>query len=128
MSETIFTSPTPEQRRNILAEYGFTYDKRIRERECLDITSLSRTTRWQFENEGKFPARCHFGRNSCAWLLSDVLWWVRNPPAVTNVNNPTDDPSKDECSGLLSTGCEPRWGKGNPLPFGGFPGSALLKR
>ncbi|MGM1186226.1 phage minor tail protein L [Serratia liquefaciens] len=42
--------------------------------------------------------------------------------------NPTDDPSKDDCSGLLSTGCEPRWGKGNPLPFGGFPGSALLKR
>ncbi|MDE9477275.1 phage minor tail protein L [Xenorhabdus bovienii] len=42
--------------------------------------------------------------------------------------NPTDDPSKDACSGLLSTGCEPRFGKGNQLPFGGFPGSALLKR
>lgn len=42
--------------------------------------------------------------------------------------NPVSDPSKDACSGLLSTGCEPRWGKGNPLPFGGFPGSALLKR
>ncbi|WP_038180280.1 phage minor tail protein L, partial [Xenorhabdus bovienii] len=24
--------------------------------------------------------------------------------------NPTDDPSKDACSGLLSTGCEPRFG------------------
>jgi predicted DNA-binding transcriptional regulator AlpA len=40
------------------------------------------------EQEGRFPPRCHFGRNSCAWLLSDVLWWVRNPPAVPNVNNP----------------------------------------
>ncbi|MCG3461060.1 phage minor tail protein L [Xenorhabdus bovienii] len=42
--------------------------------------------------------------------------------------NPTDDPSKDACSGLLSTGCEPRFGKGNQLPLGGFPGSALLRR
>ncbi|HEC1648462.1 MULTISPECIES: phage minor tail protein L [Yersinia] len=42
--------------------------------------------------------------------------------------NPTDDPSKDKCSGLLSTGCETRFGKGKPLPFGGFPGSALIKR
>ncbi|MCY0464308.1 transcriptional regulator, partial [Klebsiella pneumoniae] len=25
---------------------------------------------------------------SCACLLSDVLWWVRNPPAVENVNTP----------------------------------------
>jgi predicted DNA-binding transcriptional regulator AlpA len=40
------------------------------------------------EQQGRFPPRCHFGRNSCAWLLSDVLWWVRNPPAVENVNNP----------------------------------------
>ncbi|WP_117035394.1 helix-turn-helix transcriptional regulator, partial [Klebsiella pneumoniae] len=46
------------------------------------------STRWYMENEGKFPPRCHFGRNSCAWLLSDVLWWVRNPPAVENVNTP----------------------------------------
>ncbi|PHM54878.1 phage minor tail protein L [Xenorhabdus hominickii] len=42
--------------------------------------------------------------------------------------NPTDDPSKDDCSGLLSTGCELRFGKGNRSPFGGFPGFVLLKR
>ncbi|CDG87292.1 phage minor tail protein L [Xenorhabdus bovienii] len=42
--------------------------------------------------------------------------------------NPTDDPSKDACSGLLSTGCEPRFGKGNQLPHGGFLGSALMRR
>ncbi|PAX10227.1 helix-turn-helix transcriptional regulator [Klebsiella pneumoniae] len=88
MSNTLFTPPTPEQRRNILAEYGIKFDRRIRENECFEITSLSRSTRWHMENEGKFPPRCHFGRNSCAWLLSDVLWWVRNPPAVENVNTP----------------------------------------
>ncbi|CAM7119301.1 MULTISPECIES: helix-turn-helix transcriptional regulator [Enterobacteriaceae] len=88
MSNTRFTPPTPEQRRTILAEYGIKFDRRIRESECFEITSLSRSTRWHMENEGKFPPRCHFGRNSCAWLLSDVLWWVRNPPAVENVNTP----------------------------------------
>lgn len=84
----IFLSPSPEQRRSIRAEYGIQYDRRIRERECSDITSLSRSTRFNMENENRFPARCHFGRNSCAWLLSDVLWWVRNPLPVENVNNP----------------------------------------
>lgn len=88
MSKTIFTPPTPEQRRNILEEYGIKFDRRIRESECFEITSLSRSARWHMENEGKFPARCHFGRNSCAWLLSDVLWWIRNPPSVENVNTP----------------------------------------
>ncbi|HEY0209512.1 helix-turn-helix transcriptional regulator [Acerihabitans sp.] len=88
MPNLTYTPPTPEQRRSLLSEYGIPYDRRIRESECQEITSLSRTSRWLFENEGKFPPRCHFGRNSCAWLLSDVLWWVRNPPAVENVNNP----------------------------------------
>lgn len=41
--------------------------------------------------------------------------------------NPVDDPSKDECGGLLSD-CKKRWGQTEQLPFGGFPGSALLKR
>jgi hypothetical protein len=67
MSNTRFTPPTPEQRRTILAEYGIKFDRRIRESECFEITSLSRSTRWYME-EGKFPPRCHFGRNSCAWL------------------------------------------------------------
>ncbi|MDZ1083377.1 AlpA family transcriptional regulator, partial [Klebsiella pneumoniae] len=59
MSNTRFTPPTPEQRRTILAEYGIKFDRRIRESECFEITSLSRSTRWYMENEGKFPPRCH---------------------------------------------------------------------
>ncbi len=54
MSNTRFTPPTPEQRRTILAEYGIKFDRRIRESECFEITSLSRSTRWYMENEGKF--------------------------------------------------------------------------
>lgn len=41
--------------------------------------------------------------------------------------NAVDDPSKDVCGGLLSD-CKKRWGEADQLPFGGFPGSALLKR
>ncbi|TKI02663.1 phage minor tail protein L [Martelella alba] len=42
-------------------------------------------------------------------------------------DNPVDDPSQDVCGGLMSS-CKCRFGDGNQLPFGGFPGSALLKR
>lgn len=84
----LFIMPTPERRRTILAEYAEPYDRLVREKECQRITSLSRSTRWLMENEGRFPARKPLGRNSCAWLLSDLLCWVRNPPAVNNVNTP----------------------------------------
>ncbi|WP_455811858.1 helix-turn-helix transcriptional regulator [Pseudomonas graminis] len=86
MSGFLFT--TPEKRRSILVEYGIKYARRIREEECSENTSLSRSSRWKLEQQNRFPARCHFGRNICAWLLSDVLWWVRNPPAVENVETP----------------------------------------
>lgn len=41
--------------------------------------------------------------------------------------NPVSDPSLDKCSGLMSD-CKKRFGDSSPLPFGGFPGSALIKR
>lgn len=41
MQNTIFTPPNPEQRRTLLEEYGFKFDRRIREEECSEITSLS---------------------------------------------------------------------------------------
>lgn len=40
MLTTIFNPPTAEQRRQILEDYGFKYDRRIREAECFEITSL----------------------------------------------------------------------------------------
>lgn len=41
-------------------------------------------------------------------------------------NNPVDDPSQDECSATL-TGCKLRFGENNELPFGGFPGTSLIR-
>ncbi|MCQ4257484.1 phage minor tail protein L [Stutzerimonas stutzeri] len=49
-------------------------------------------------------------------------------PAVADLDgNPTDDPAKDRCGGLLSD-CKLRFGANNPLSHGGFPGAALLRR
>ncbi|REF26306.1 P4 family phage/plasmid primase-like protein [Xenorhabdus cabanillasii] len=67
-----YSTPTPEECRSILSEYGEPYDRLIREKERQHITSISRTSAWKLENEGRFPARKPLGRNSCAWLLSDL--------------------------------------------------------
>jgi lambda family phage minor tail protein L len=41
-------------------------------------------------------------------------------------NNPVGDPSLDKCSGTLS-GCKLRFGEHEELPFGGFPGTSLIR-
>lgn len=40
--------------------------------------------------------------------------------------NSVADPSRDKCGGLL-VDCKKRYGENNPLPFGGYPGSSLIK-
>lgn len=42
-------------------------------------------------------------------------------------DNPTDDPSKDQCKGCLSS-CKLRFGENNELSFGGFPAVSLIAR
>ncbi|CAM3920532.1 phage minor tail protein L [Pluralibacter gergoviae] len=41
-------------------------------------------------------------------------------------NNPVDDPSLDVCNGTLRA-CKLRFGENNELPFGGFPGTSLIR-
>lgn len=48
-------------------------------------------------------------------------------PVADLDGTPTDDPALDRCGGLLSD-CKARFGANNPLPHGGFPGAALLRR
>lgn len=45
----------------------------------------------------------------------------------TDKGIPTDDPAKDECGGLCLD-CQLRFGKEEPLPFGGFIASSLIAR
>ncbi|KRW62332.1 phage minor tail protein L [Pseudomonas sp. TTU2014-080ASC] len=49
-------------------------------------------------------------------------------PYVDIDGQPTDNPAKDECDGCLGTGCIPRFGEGNQLPFGGFPAVSIISR
>ncbi|EIW8772612.1 transcriptional regulator, partial [Klebsiella pneumoniae] len=44
-----FIEPTPEQRRQLLNEYGVPYDRIVREKERRDITSLCRSSAWEME-------------------------------------------------------------------------------
>ncbi|ECO2438229.1 AlpA family phage regulatory protein [Salmonella enterica] len=57
--------------------YGET-ERLVREEERRRMTGLSRSTVWRLEREGQFPARRKTGRNSCAWLMSDLLLWMQN--------------------------------------------------
>jgi len=41
--------------------------------------------------------------------------------------NPTADPTKDDCSRQLASGCEVRHPKPAKVPFGGFPGVARVR-
>ncbi|EJQ0858786.1 TPA: helix-turn-helix transcriptional regulator [Salmonella enterica subsp. enterica serovar Reading] len=90
MDKNTFTPPTPEQRVSILAEYGKECEEMVREDKCYQMTSLSRSRRWGLEKAGAFPKRRHLGRNSCSWLLSDVLWWIHNPPEIDGIANPRE--------------------------------------
>lgn len=43
-----------------------------------------------------------------------------------NNNTPVTDPALDVCNGTLSA-CKLRFGEDNELPFGGFPGTSLIR-
>jgi predicted DNA-binding transcriptional regulator AlpA len=73
---TTFIPPSPEQRLNILQDYGEKGDRLVREKERQYITSISRSTAWKLEQVGKFPQRKSIGQKSCGWLLSELLCWI----------------------------------------------------
>jgi len=66
----------------------------------------------------------------CGWLIRGGY---RGPycgytgPPVADANDiPTDDPARDQCSGLVR-GCKLRFGADKELPYGGFPAAGLLR-
>lgn len=70
---------TPEQAREALDNYGEKYDRVIYEKERRKITGICRTYSYYLEKEGKYPARRMYGKK-CGWLLSELLYWIRNQP------------------------------------------------
>jgi predicted DNA-binding transcriptional regulator AlpA len=51
-------------------------DKIIRCKEVLEITGVTRTTIWRWEEKGEFPARVSLGVGSIGWRLSEVEAWM----------------------------------------------------
>ncbi|MFP7300598.1 MULTISPECIES: helix-turn-helix transcriptional regulator [Klebsiella] len=48
-----------------------------RQPECRAMTTLSNSTRWRMEQEGKFPKRIKIGPSAVAYRLSEVQVWIR---------------------------------------------------
>ncbi|MCZ6848112.1 MAG: AlpA family phage regulatory protein [Alphaproteobacteria bacterium] len=53
-------------------------DRFIGESEIKKITSLSRSTRWRLEREGRFPKKRHLSANRIGWLQSEILEWIES--------------------------------------------------
>ena len=53
-------------------------DRFLREKQCRDITGLSRTTRWRLERAGLFPKRYSISPGAVAWLESQVQEWIES--------------------------------------------------
>ncbi|KLN97309.1 helix-turn-helix transcriptional regulator [Moellerella wisconsensis] len=72
--------------RSVLGFYGYNTDRLVDEKERKIITGIARSTAFKLEKLGEFPARrkpC-MGQKKCTWLLSELLYWVRNQPFANN--------------------------------------------
>ncbi|EBS1324042.1 AlpA family phage regulatory protein [Salmonella enterica subsp. enterica serovar Muenchen] len=68
-------------RAEILRMYG-ERERLVKESERCVMTGLSRSTVWRLEREDMFPRRKKAGKNSCGWLMSDLLLWMHDRSAV----------------------------------------------
>ncbi|EAV0888131.1 AlpA family phage regulatory protein [Salmonella enterica] len=59
-------------------------DRIVREKECKKLSGLSRSTRFDWEKEGKFPARRNIGGRCVGWLLSEIQEWQKKQKKTIN--------------------------------------------
>ena len=57
-------------------------DRIVGERECGELTDLSRTTRWRLMQRGNFPAKVSLSPNRSGWKLSAILEWLDHREAA----------------------------------------------
>ncbi len=58
----------------------------IREKECRNVTGLSRQYRWTLEQEGKFPKRVPLGPKAIGWVEAEVQDWLAAQMAQRDVS------------------------------------------
>ncbi|SCB88261.1 lambda-like phage minor tail protein L [Gilliamella bombicola] len=77
------------------------------------------------ESDGTLiPARVIIA-NTCSWIYRSSECGYTGGAVADEFDRPTNDITKDKCSGCL-TGCKLRFGQHGILPFGGFPTAAKL--
>jgi len=59
-------------------------DRFIKERECLKITGLSRTTRWRLEKNGQFPKRYKISNRLTGYKYSEIMLWLESRSCGVN--------------------------------------------
>ncbi|KGF93924.1 hypothetical protein EU94_1119 [Prochlorococcus marinus str. MIT 9123] len=47
--------------------------------QVMEMTSLSRSTIWRREQEGKFPTRIRWGQNLIFWNSYEIKKFLKNP-------------------------------------------------
>ncbi len=65
----------PGPQNNFIGESAH-LDRFVGEKECHQITSLSRITRWRLIKQGLFPPKIRLSPNRTAWRLSAILAWM----------------------------------------------------
>jgi prophage regulatory protein len=60
------------------------FDRLVKEKERLLITTISKAQAFQLERQGRFPQRRRISNRSVAWLLSELLDWVKSREVVTS--------------------------------------------
>jgi len=58
--------------------------KMLRERECLEATGLSRSSRWRLEKAGQFPDRRQLSARCVAWVSGEIDSWLSSRAAGIN--------------------------------------------
>ncbi len=66
----------PATQANSFIGEGAHLDRFVGEKECHQITSLSRITRWRLIKQGLFPPKIRLSPNRTAWRLSAVQEWM----------------------------------------------------
>ncbi|WP_238705542.1 helix-turn-helix transcriptional regulator [Pseudomonas sp. FSL W7-0098] len=51
----------------------------MRERDVLEVTSLSRTTLWRVIKQGKFPRAVAISPGRVGWRESSIVNWQQDP-------------------------------------------------
>jgi prophage regulatory protein len=59
------------------------FDRLVKEKERLLITTISKAQAFQLERQGRFPQRRRISNRSVAWLLSELLDWIKSREVIT---------------------------------------------